>query len=105
MNIKGKVIRKSELITVWAKNTEKIELTIQELEGQYPNQLSITFLWEKALQANSYQLEDVIDVEFNTQTREYNDKVYNSINGWKIKLINKWSNQAIVRDDDMDIPF
>lgn len=105
MNIKWKVIRKSEIITVWAKNTEKIELTIQELEGKYPNQLSITFLGEKALQANSYQLEDVIEVEFNTQTRDFNDKVYNSINGWKIKLINKWSNQAIVRDDDIDIPY
>lgn len=105
MNIQGKVTRKSELITVWAKSTEKIELTIEEVVKTYPNQLTITFLWEKAMQANSYQLNDVINVEFNTKTSEHKDRMYNNINGWSIKLISKGSNQAIVRDDDQDIPF
>lgn len=55
--------------------------------------------------ANSYQLNDVIDVQINAKIKEYEGKSYNSINGRSIKLISKGSNQAIVRDDETDIPY
>ena len=105
MNIKGKVILKTELTTVWANSMEKIMLWIEEVDTTYPNSIVITFLKDKALMANSYQLNDVIDVQINAKIKEYEGKSYNSINGWSIKLISKGSNQAIVRDDDQDIPF
>lgn len=57
---------------------------------------------------------DIIKALFNPRAKEYNGRWYNSLNGWKIDVIQKASGSAsgtttaaepIPYDDNEDLPF
>jgi len=87
MEITGKILFISQMENVWQRGTSKQTVQIEEIKDQYPNSLAIDFWGEKCMELVSYNVGDVVKVVFNTKAREYNNKIYNSINAWKIDKV------------------
>ena len=80
MQIKGRVLKVGEIEKVGANETEKGFVLLEETEEKYPNSLKIDFWGDKLEKISGVEENDILTVEFNTSTNEYNDKVYNNIN-------------------------
>lgn len=106
MQLKGKVTHKSEIQIVGKKQMEKQFIVVKETEHEEDyknNALAIDFLWEKVQLLDNIQENDIVTVEYNTNTNEYNGKYYNSIRGWKIEK--HWESKTDTEDNEWDLPF
>ncbi len=104
MQFTGKITHKSERVTVWKNDTEKVFMVIEEQVDKYPNSIMIDFIGEKVSQTDNFSEWDIVEVEYNTRATEYNGKYYNNVGGWKIKLITKWMSAGEVNTDEA-LPF
>ena len=101
MEFKGKVIRKSQRLP--AGQTEKVDIQFEELKEEYPNNLVVTFLWDKNVAStDDIDVGDTVGVDYNTKVSEYNGKRYNNINAWKITSLDK---STAVEEEKDDLPF
>jgi hypothetical protein len=99
-------------------DTFKKQLIIIKTPGQYPQHLKIEFTQSKILLLEGLKVGDAVSIDININGREYTDKkgqlnYFNSINGWKVEILAKASENAPLADpppstdDDMagDLPF
>lgn len=56
---------------------------ILETDGQYPKKVCVT-VWGDKLNHLSLNAGDVLTVDFDIESREYNGKWYNDIKAWKV---------------------
>lgn len=107
----------------FASGFTKRELIVTVPDGNYPQDISLEFLKDKADLLNELSVGDEVTVSFNLRGREYNGKYYNNLTGWKLQKNNGQSAQPSQSyppqtstppnqvsepnfDDDMDdIPF
>jgi hypothetical protein len=89
MEIKGRV----EVITpvkngvsAGGKEWSKATVGINTEEGQYPAKIAIDFL-NKSDELAKFKVGDVIKVIYNQEYKEHNGSLYNSINAWKVEVI------------------
>jgi len=71
---------------------QKQDVVLEIEDGKYPKKLAISF-WNDLVTNNSFQEGASISVEFNLESREYNNKWYTDIKAWRINKLDQ-SNSA-----------
>lgn len=83
MNIKGKI--KSVGSTEQKSAKFSVRTFIVEIEGKYPELIEFQLVNNNTLIIDPFTTGDEVDVHFNLKGREYNGRVYNSLQAWKIE--------------------
>lgn len=83
MNVKGKI--KSVGNTEQKSAKFSIRTFVLELEGKYPELVEFQLINNNTLLIDPFSAGDEIDAHFNLKGREYNGRVYNSLQVWKIE--------------------
>ncbi len=118
MEIKGKVLKILPELTGEGKNgTWTKRSFIIETEGQYPKLVQISAFGNK-MNVDAIKFGNHLNVHFNLESREYNDRYYTEVSAYKIELIGSTqsgnmdikqpvntSNAIIKSEDDDDLPF
>lgn len=77
------------------KNWKSLEYRLEEINIEYPNSLILTIFGEDKI-ANFIKynkVNDVLEVDFNIKTNEYNGNFYNKINSFRTEKIKNGSKQ------------
>jgi len=82
MNVKGKIKSVGNTENKSAKFS--VRTFVLELEGKYPELVEFQLINDNTLLIAPFSAGDEIEVEFNLKGREYNGRVYNSLQVWKI---------------------
>lgn len=116
LEITGKLIKK--LTPVSGTNTRGIwskQEFIIETQESYPKKVCMN-VWspEKVKEFENYQLGDLLKINFNLESREFNERWYTDIRAWKIEKVNSAAagvqtqdNEPfdISEDGEDDLPF
>jgi hypothetical protein len=99
MKVKGKIVKLLPKQNGESKKTGK-QWVKQELiintGVDYNPEICITFFGEEKISMlNSFNVNDMVDVSINLHSREWNNKYFHTIDGWKIEKAN----------DNNDMPF
>jgi len=96
-------------ITIGTENpiTKKVLCVEQNNpDTQYPDSLAFDFLKEKAEMLQGIAVWDVVEVMYNSSFKisEAKNSVFNSIRGWKVKIMKAGAELAQEQPDD-NLPF
>lgn len=69
------------------KEWQKVEFVIEENVEQYPDSLCIAAFNDKVEELVGINVGDIVNVEYNGRCNEYNGRVYNSLNLYKIEKV------------------
>ena len=58
---------------------------VLETQEQYPRKVHFEVFGEDRIKANPCQLDDIVTVSFDIESREFNGRWYTSIRAWKIQ--------------------
>jgi single-strand DNA-binding protein len=83
MNIKGKI--KSVGNTEHKSAKFAIRTFVVETKDKYPQLIEFQLINNNTLIIDPFKAGDDVDVFFNLNGREYNGRVYNSLQAWKIE--------------------
>ncbi len=86
MEFTAKLIQIRDAQTGEGKNGPwKRQEYIFETEGQYPKKICVTVWGDRAIQDQSIiEIGNLLDVHFDLESREHNDRWYSDIKAWKI---------------------
>jgi hypothetical protein len=86
MEIKGKLIQLLQPQTGEGKNGpwKKQEIII-EIPGQYPKNVCIA-IWGDKINESQLQVGNELNVSFDIESREFNNRWYTDIKAWKIEV-------------------
>jgi len=77
------------------KNGEwKKQDIIVETDGQYPKKVYISILGDK-INESQLQIGNLLKIEFDIESREYNNKWYTDLKAWKIEIANNGNLNSI----------
>ena len=86
----------------------KRELVLTVEDGKYPQEINIEFVQGQVALIENLKVDDDVTVTFDIRGREYNNRYFNNLVGWKI-AVNGASSAPVdkppVADDSDDIPF
>ena len=88
MEIVGKIIQVLPEQGGQSKTTGKdwkLQAYVLETQEQYPRKVHFEVFGEDRIKANPCQLDDVVTVSFDIESREFNGRWYTSIRAWKIQ--------------------
>jgi len=114
MNITGKI--KSVGSTEQKSAKFAVRTFVVELDGKYPELIEFQLVNNNTLIIDPFKAGDDVDVHFNLKGREYNGRVYNSLQAWKIEGESKINNNETTptettpqttnqNKEDGDLPF
>ena len=63
----------------------KMQAYVLETQEQYPRKVHFEVFGEDRIKANPCQLDDVVTVSFDIESREFNGRWYTSVRAWKIQ--------------------
>ena len=111
MQITAKLIQLLPLQTGTGKNGQwKKQDIIVETEGQYPKKICIS-IWGDKIDEKNLQAGNMLKIDFNVESREFNGRWYTDVKAWKIEPTGSAGAQAPDSHayDDMkhedDLPF
>ncbi len=88
MQLTAKLIQVLPLQTGTGRNGEwKKQDVIVETDGQYPKKICISIWGDKANEA-VLQIGNILDIQFDVESREYNGRWYTDVKAWKVDLAN-----------------
>lgn len=64
----------------WKKNT-----IIVETEDRYPKKVCVTYWGDDKANENDLQIGNMLDVNFDLESREFNGKWYTDVRAWKVE--------------------
>ena len=111
MEFIGKVLNKSGQESIGSQGLAKQSISLEESnDKQYKDSIMVDFFGEKCGLIADLKPGDIVKVLFNPRAKEYNGRRYNSINGWKVEVIQKSSGSearaaAPAYDENEDLPF
>ena len=88
MEISGKIIQvlpEQGGVSKTSGKEWKLQAYVLETQEQYPRKVYFEVFGEDRIKANPCQLDDVVTVSFDIESREFNGKWYTSIRAWKIQ--------------------
>ena len=91
MNVKGKIKSVGNTENKSAKFS--VRTFVLELEGKYPELVEFQLINNNTLLIDPFSEGDEIEVEFNLKGREYNGRVYNSLQVWQLSGRSKPQNE------------
>jgi single-strand DNA-binding protein len=114
MNIKGRI--KSVGNTEQKSAKFAVRTFVVEIEGKYPELIEFQLVNNNTIIVDPFKEGDEVDVHFNLKGREYNGRVYNSLQAWKIEGESKSNNNESAptenapqttnqNKDESDLPF
>ncbi|MFA6951228.1 MAG: DUF3127 domain-containing protein [Lentimicrobiaceae bacterium] len=84
----------------------KKEVIIEVPDGNYTNKYPVEFIKDKIELIAPYHEGDTVEIAANLKGREYNGKIYLSLEGWKVKGDAKPTiEEAQVVNEEDDLPF
>ena len=84
----------------WKKNT-----IIVETEDRYPKKVCVTYWGDDKANENDLQIGNILDVNFDLESREFNGKWYTDVRAWKVERAASGcfsANQCIARATHFD---
>ncbi len=86
MEVSGKIIAVLPIQegTSKAGNPWKSQSYVLETQEQYPKKVCFEVFGEDRIKNNPCQIDDVVTVSFDLESREYNGRWYTSVRAWKI---------------------
>ena len=87
MDIVGKVIQVLPLQEGVGKtgNPWKVQSYVLETQEQYPRKVCFEIFGEDRIKNNTCNVDDVVTVSFDIESREYNGRWYTSIRAWRVQ--------------------
>jgi hypothetical protein len=86
MQFTAKLTQLLPIQTGTGKNGEwKKQDIIVETDGQYPKKVCIS-VWGDKINVGQLQIGNVLKIDFDIESREYNNKWYTDIKAWKIEV-------------------
>ena len=102
MQLTAKLIQLHPIQTGIGKNGEwKKQDIIVETDGQYPKKVCIT-IWGDKINESQLQIGNVLKIDFDIESREYNSKWYTDIKAWKIEVAGTSTQNASANTDKSD---
>ena len=87
---------------------------IIETDGQYPKKVCIS-IWGDKINEGQLQIGNLLQIDFDIESREYNNKWYTDIKAWKIELAGTSTQKtpdnevntfdSILNSEDEGLPF
>ncbi|MFA5714040.1 MAG: DUF3127 domain-containing protein [Bacteroidales bacterium] len=71
----------------------KQEFVIETLSEQYPKQICFNLWGEKVEELRQFTVEEQINVYFNIESREYNERWYTDLRAWRIEKVGEQPQQ------------
>ena len=96
MDIVGKIIQVLPMQEGVSKtgNPWKSQSYVLETQEQYPRKVCFEVFGEDRIKNNACQVDDVVTVSFDIESREYNGRWYTSIRAWRVQQGNTLQNPA-----------
>jgi len=89
MQLTAKLIQLLPIQTGTGKNGEwKKQDIIVETDSQYPKKICIS-TWGDTINEVQLQLGNLLQIDFDIESREYNSKWYTDLKAWKIVVVGK----------------
>ena len=88
MEISGKIIQvlpEKGGVSKTSRKEWKLQAYVLEPQEQFPKKVHFEVFGEARIKANPCQLDDVVTVSFDIESREFNGRWYTSIRAWKIQ--------------------
>ena len=88
MEISGKIIQvlpEHGGVSKTSGKEWKLQAYVLETQEQYPRKVHFEVFGEDRIKANPCQLDDIVTVSFDIESREFNGRWYTSIRAWKIQ--------------------
>ena len=87
MQLTAKLTQLLPIQTGTGKNGEwKKQDIIIETDGQYPKKICIS-IWGDKINEGQFQIGNLLKIDFDIESREYNSKWYTDIKAWKIEVV------------------
>jgi hypothetical protein len=95
MQLTAKLTQVLPLETGMGKNGEwKKQNIIVETDGQYPKKVCIS-IWGDKINPAQLQTGNMLTIDFDIESREFNGKWYTDVRAWKIEAPNEISNERM----------
>ena len=88
MEIVGKIIQILPLQTGVAKNSGnpwQSQSYVLETQEQFPKRVCFEVFGEQRIKDNPCQLDDIVTVSFDIESREFNGRWYTSVRAWRVQ--------------------
>ena len=87
MDIVGKIIRVLPLQEGTGKtgNPWKVQAYVLETQEQYPRKVCFEIFGEDRIKNNPCNIDDVVTVSFDIESREFNGRWYTSVRAWRVQ--------------------
>lgn len=87
MKFTGIINDKTEKAVFGKDNTPKVSILVEEVnDNEYKTSIAVDFLGdEKVALVDDANIWDVVTVYYNIRANNFEGKLFNSINGWKIE--------------------
>jgi len=86
MQLTAKLIQVLPLQSGTGKNGEwRKQDIIVETEGQYPKKVCIS-IWGDKINESVLQVNNLLDISFEIESREYNGRWYTDVRAWRMEL-------------------
>lgn len=115
MQLTAKLSQLLPIQTGTGKNGDwKKQDIIVETDGQYPKKVCIS-IWGDKINEGQLQIGNLLQIDFDIESREYNNKWYTDIKAWKIELAGTSTQKttdnevntvdSILNSEDEGLPF
>ena len=88
MDISGKIIQKLPLQQGESKTSGKpwaLQAYVLETQEQFPRKVCFEIFGEQRIKDNPCDIDDIVTVSFDIESREFNGRWYTSIRAWKVQ--------------------
>jgi len=88
MEISGKIIQKLPLQSGESKASGKpwqVQAYVLETQEQYPRKVCFELFGEQRIKDNPCELDELVTVSFDIESREFNGRWFTSIRAWKVQ--------------------
>lgn len=88
MEIVGKIIQVLPLqegIGKASGNPWKVQSYVLETQEQYPRKVCFEIFGEDRIRNNQCQIDDIVTVSFDLESREFNGRWYTSVRAWRVQ--------------------
>ncbi len=86
MQLTAKLVQVLPLQSGTGRNGEwKKQDIIVETDGQYPKKICIA-IWGDKINSNQLQIGNMLTVDFDVESREFNGKWYTDVKAWRVEM-------------------
>ena len=120
LSVKGKLVKILNLESGISRsgNSWKKQEFVLETQDQFPKKVCFTLFNDKVSLLGGFSDGDELEVSFDVESREFNNKWYHNINAWKIEKVGRMAASEIpppfssddippenIQEDPDDLPF